>query len=91
MTALTALKISKVFDRTSSNAFKVILNGSVSVKLEIPWLAPQACGCVIPVANSTALYAPQTSLGPLIIDGTIGFAWIRDALRRTMSFFHLSH
>ena len=91
MTALTSLKVSEVFDGTSSYASEVSLIGSVSVILEIPRLAPQAYGGVIPVAYTTALYAPQTSLGNLIIDGPIGFAWIRYTLRHMGPSFHLSH
>lgn len=91
MTALTSLKVSEVFDGTSSYASEIRLIGSVSVKLEIPRLAPQACSGVIPVAYTTALYAPQTSLAPLIIDGPIGFAWIRYALRNLRPSFHLGH
>jgi len=91
MAALASLKVSEVFDWTSSNASEIRFIGSVSVKLEIPRLAPQAYGGVIPVAYTTALYTPQTSLSRLIIDGPIGFAWIRYALRNLRPSFHLGH
>jgi hypothetical protein len=91
MTALTSLKVCEVFYWTSSYASEVRLIGSVSVKLEIPRLAPQAYGGVIPVAYTAALNAPQTSLGRLIIDGPICFAWIRYALRQLRPSFQLGH
>ena len=91
MAALASLKVSEVFHGTSSHTSELRLIGSVSVKLEIPRLAPQACVGVIPVAYTAPLYAPQTSLGRLIIDGPIGFAWIRYALRNLRPSFHLGH
>ena len=91
ITALASLKVSEIFDGASSYTCELSLIGSVSVEPQVPRLAPQAFVGIIPVAHATAIYAPQTSLGPLIIDGPISFAWIRYAVRQLRSSFNLGH